>query len=62
MEIKEYNDIFKDFDDVFSYTYEEMPDIDPYIFIHEIKTSLMTIPVRKNIHQVHPMKSTTIKA
>jgi hypothetical protein len=37
-EIQIYTDLFKEFHDVFSWSYEEMPGIDPRIVEHEIKT------------------------
>ena len=37
-EIEAYTALFKEFRDVFSWTYEEMPVIDPSITVHEIKT------------------------
>jgi hypothetical protein len=37
-EIQIYTDLFKEFYDVFSWSYEEMPGIDPKIVEHEIKT------------------------
>ena len=39
-EIKEYTELFKEFHDIFSCSYEEMPGIDPRIVEHEIKTYL----------------------
>ena len=35
-EIAIYTTLFKEFNDVFSYSYEEMPGIDPSIVEHEI--------------------------
>ena len=37
-EIQTYTDLFKEFRDVFAWSYEEMPGIDPSIVQHEIKT------------------------
>ena len=37
-EIKEYTEIFKEFHDVFSWSYKDIPGIDPHIVEHEIKT------------------------
>jgi hypothetical protein len=37
-EIRIYTDLFKEFCDIFSWSYEEMPGIDPRIFKHEITT------------------------
>ena len=33
-----YTTLFKEFWDVFAWTYEEIPGIDPSIVVHEIKT------------------------
>jgi hypothetical protein len=46
-EIQIYNELFKELSDVFSWSYEEMPGIDPRIFEHEIKTYPDSKPVRK---------------
>ena len=37
-EIQIYTDLFKEFRDVFAWSYEEMPGIDPKIVEHEILT------------------------
>ena len=37
-EIKEYTELFKEFCDIFSWSYDDMPGIDPHIVEHEIKT------------------------
>jgi hypothetical protein len=37
-EIVTYTSLFKEFRDIFAWSYEEMPGIDPAIVIHEIKT------------------------
>ena len=37
-EIQIYTDLFKEFHDVFAWSYEEMPGIDPKIVEHEITT------------------------
>jgi hypothetical protein len=44
-EIQIYMDLFKEFCDVFAWSYEEMPGIDPKIFEHEITTYLDAKPV-----------------
>jgi hypothetical protein len=46
-EIHIYIDLFKEFHDVFAWSYEEMPGIDPHIVKHEIKTYLDVKPVRQ---------------
>jgi hypothetical protein len=37
-EIVTYTSLFKEFRDIFAWSYEEMPGIDPAIVVHEIKT------------------------
>ena len=46
-EFNTYTTLFKEFRDVFAWTYEEMPRIDPSIVVHEIKT----YPNAKPFHQ-----------
>ena len=38
-----------------------MPDINPQIVVHEIKTYAGAKPVRQKIRQIHPKKAATIK-
>jgi hypothetical protein len=61
-EIRIYTDLFKEFHDVFSWSYEEMPGIDPRIVEHEITTYPDAKPVRQKLHLVNPQKEATIKA
>jgi len=61
-EIKTYKALFQEFCDVFSWSYEEMPGIDPAIFVHEIKTYPDAKPIRQRLHQIHPRKDVAIKA
>ena len=60
-EIKTYTHLFQEFHDVFAWSYEEMPGIDPSIVVHEIPTYLQAKPIRQWLHPVHPRKATTIK-
>ena len=46
-EIAIYTTLFKEFRDVFSWSYEEMPGIDPSIVEHEIRIYLDAKPVRQ---------------
>ena len=48
-EIAIYTALFKKFRDVFSWSYEEMPTIDPSIVEHEIRTYLDAKPVQKKL-------------
>jgi hypothetical protein len=61
-EIQIYTDLFKEFCDVFAWSYEEMPGIDPSIVEHEIKTYLDARPVRQCLRAVNPRKAPAIKA
>lgn len=61
-EIQIYIDLFKEFCDVFAWSYKEMPGIDPRIVEHEITTYRDAKPVRQKLHPINPNKATTIKA
>ena len=39
-----------------------MPDIDPRIVVHEIKTYAEAKPIRQKLRQIHPKKAAAIKA
>ena len=54
--------MFKEFRDVFAWSYEEMPGIDPSIVVHEIKTYDDAKPVRQRLRLLHPKKTAAIKA
>jgi hypothetical protein len=56
-----YTFIFKEFHDIFAWSYEEMSGIDPEIVIHEIKTYLDAKPIRQHLHLVHPRKEAAIR-
>jgi hypothetical protein len=60
-EVVTYMSIFKEFHDIFAWSYEEMPGIDPDIVIHEIKTYPNAKRVRQHLHPVHPRKVASIK-
>ena len=48
-EIQLYKALFQELCDVFTWSYEEIPGIDPAIFVHEIKTYLDAKPVRQRL-------------
>ena len=48
-ELQTYMALFKEFRDVFAWTYEEMPGIDPSIIVHEIKTYPDAKPIRQKL-------------
>jgi hypothetical protein len=60
-EIITYKSLFKEFHDVFAWSYEEMPSINPDIVIHEIKTYPNAKPIWQCLHPVHPRKVAVIK-
>jgi hypothetical protein len=60
-EIQIYTDLFKEFCDVFSWSYEEMPGIDPKIVEHEITMYPDAKPVQQKLHPINPKKATAIK-
>lgn len=59
-EINTYTRLFQGFDDVFSWSYEEMPDIDPSIVGDEIPTYLHVKPICQRLHPVQDRKAAAI--
>jgi hypothetical protein len=53
-EILIYTELFKEFRDVFTCSYEEMLGIDPQIFDHEIKTYLDAKHVPQHLRAINP--------
>ena len=60
--IQLYTNLFYEFRDVFAWSYEYMPGINPSIFVHEIPTYPGAKPVRQRLCLVHPRKAAAIKA
>jgi hypothetical protein len=60
-EMVTYTSLFKEFRDIFTWSYEEMPSIDPSIVIHQIKTYPGAKPVRQRLRPIHPRKAAAIK-
>ena len=61
-EILEYTKLFKEFRDIFAWSYDEMPGIDPRIVEHEINTYPNAKAVQQHLRAVNPRKAPTIKA
>ena len=61
-QIQLYSKLFREFRDVFAWSYEEMPGIDSSIVMHEIITYPDAKPVRQRLRPVHPRKAAAIKA
>ena len=61
-EILEYTKLFKEFCDIFSWSYDEIPGIDPRIVEHEIKTYPNAKHFLQHLCAVNPSKAPAIKA
>jgi hypothetical protein len=60
-EIQIYTDLFKEFRDVFAWSYKDIPSIDPKIVEHEITTYPDAKPVRQKLRPFNPRKASAIK-
>lgn len=60
-EISTYKALFQEFHDIFAWSYEEMPGIDPNIVIHEIKTYPDAKPIRQRLRLIHPENMLLLK-
>ena len=56
-----YTELFKQFHDVFAWSYEEMPGIDPRIVEHDIKTYPDANLVQQRLRVVNRWKAPAIK-
>jgi hypothetical protein len=56
-----YTSLFKEFRDIFAWSYEEMLGIDPAIVVHEINTYPGAKAVWQCLRPVHPRKAAAIK-
>jgi hypothetical protein len=59
-EIQIYTNLFKEFHNIFAWSYEEMSGIDLKIVEHEITTYPDTKPVRQKLRPVNPKKEAAI--
>jgi hypothetical protein len=57
-----YTKLFKEFQDVFAWSYEEIPGIDPRIVKHEIRTYPDAKPIQQRLRAVNPWKALAIYA
>jgi hypothetical protein len=60
-EITAYKSLFQEYRDIFSWSYTEMPGLDPAIVKHRIDTWLDITPVRQKQRPLHPSKAAAIK-
>ena len=61
-EVGSYKVLFQDFHDIFSWSYIEMPRLDPSIMEHHIDTWPNVAPVHQMQRPIHPSKIVTVKA
>ena len=61
-ELDSYHSLFREFLDVFSWSYEEMPSIDTSIVEHTINMYRDVKPVHQQLRPIHSKKSVAIKA
>ena len=61
-ELEEYKKLFREFCDVFAWSYTEMPSLDPAIIEHHIDTWPDVRPIRQKEHPIHPSKLPAVKA
>ena len=61
-EIASFTCLFKEFRDVFAWSYKEIPRIDNYIIEHEIKVYENPRSIRQIVGQIYPRKPAAIKA
>ena len=60
-EVVAYKALFQEFHDIFSWSYTEMPGLDPSIVEHHIDTWPDVAPVRQKQWPIHPSKAATVK-
>jgi hypothetical protein len=60
-EIVTYTSLFKEFRDIFAWSYKEMSGIDLSIMVHKIKTYPRAKPIWQCLRSVHPHKAAAIK-
>jgi hypothetical protein len=61
-ELTDYKALFQEYRDIFSWSYMEMPGLDPSIIEHHIDTWPYVTPVFQNKFPLHPSKEGAIKA
>ena len=60
-EIDAYIALFQEFHDIFSWSYIEMPNLDPSIMEHHINTWHDVAPICQKKRPIHPSKVATVK-
>ena len=60
-EVASYKALFQELCDIFSWSYTEIPGLDPSIVEHHIDTWPNVAPMRQKQQPIHPSKATTVK-
>ena len=60
-EVAAYKAIFQELCDIFSWSYTEIPGLDPSIVEHHINTLLDVAPVHQKQWPIHPSKDAAVK-
>ena len=60
-EVTAYKSLFQEFKDIFSWSYTEMPGLDPSMMEHHIDTWPDVAPVRQKQWPIHPSKVAAVK-
>ena len=61
-EVVAYKALFQEFHDIFTWSYTEMPSLDPSIVEHHIDTWPDVAPVCQKQRPIHPSKVAMVKA
>ena len=61
-EVASYKALFQEFCNIFSWSYTEIPKLDPSIVEHHIDTWPDVAPIRQKKWPIHPSKAATVKA
>lgn len=60
-EFKEYSDLLHQFPSIFAWSYEQMPEIDDSIVVHNIVLSLDANSVKQKIQKMNPKVALLVK-
>ena len=54
-------DFLKEYSDVFAWTHQDMPEIDPRIIVHRLSTKPLTKPVRQKRRSLNAERAAAVK-
>ena len=61
-EVDAYTALFQEFHDIFTWSYTEMPGLDPSIMEHHIDTWPDVAPIYQNQWPIHPFNVAAVKS